>query len=308
MFDFFRILGAAHGDTQVKIADDINAGRVQSVHVDHRQRSIGRHTRDFLTPQKFGGRLGGGRLAIAGQAARRRELGWTGHLIGPGVRSGPLHFDIAQDQRCGRPSVLDQFDQDGRIAHDKTNAMVEGHVVGRNAGHDRGMSLGHEEGPYWPVGWPPYLARTRARELLRLIVLIHQNHSRFVFPHFGFVVPRVAGDDHQIALLDQVCRCPVDADLAGSSRPGNGVRRQTGSIGDIQDVHLLVHDDVGRVHQILVDRDAPLVVQIGVSDRGPVNLRFQERSLHEPDSLATETQNYTRRSADRTGARSETVA
>ena len=48
----------------------------------------------------------------------------------------------------------------------------------------------------------------------------------------------------------------------------------------LEHVHLLVGDDVSRIHQIGVDGDAPLVVDVRLGDGRAVDLRFQHVAEH----------------------------
>ena len=48
----------------------------------------------------------------------------------------------------------------------------------------------------------------------------------------------------------------------------------------LQDLHLLVRQDIGGVHQLGVDRDRALVVQVRLGDRGAMDLRLERGQAH----------------------------
>src|SRR4051794_36020281 len=106
--------------------------------------------------------------------------------------------------------------------------------------------------------------------------------SRHVGVELLLRVLGVRDHDDRVAGMDQPCGCSVDADLAGAALSGDRVRLEAGAVVYVHYVNLLVLTDVGRVEQILVDRDRPHVVQIRPRDRGPVDLGLQHRPSHAP--------------------------
>ena len=62
--------------------------------------------------------------------------------------------------------------------------------------------------------------------------------------------------------------------------PGDRVGLEARAVVDVDDVHLLVLEDVGRLEQVGVDRDRADVVQVAVGDRRPVDLRLEHHALH----------------------------
>src|SRR5258706_5556526 len=72
----------------------------------------------------------------------------------------------------------------------------------------------------------------------------------------------------------------VDADHAGSAGAGDRIRLQPGPVGDVDDRHLLAGEQVGGVHQVLVDSHGSDIMQIGLGDRGAVDLRLEHRADH----------------------------
>ena len=56
---------------------------------------------------------------------------------------------------------------------------------------------------------------------------------------------------------------------------GDHVGLQARPVGDVHDRHLLAGEQIGGLHQILVDGDRAHVVQIGLGDRGAVDLRLE---------------------------------
>ena len=68
--------------------------------------------------------------------------------------------------------------------------------------------------------------------------------------------------------------------------PGDDVRLEPRAVVDVDDGHLLAGQQIGRLHEVLVDGDGAHVVEIGLGDRGPVNLRLQHGAEHGVSPLA----------------------
>ena len=90
----------------------------------------------------------------------------------------------------------------------------------------------------------------------------------------------ITADYDHVTGANQMGSCSVDADDSRVGSTFNGVRRQAIAVGDVINLDLLVLNDVGQFHQLDVDRHASLVMQLGLSDGGSMDLRFQENSVH----------------------------
>src|SRR5262245_55468620 len=90
----------------------------------------------------------------------------------------------------------------------------------------------------------------------------------------------VAADDHQARGLDRMGGGAVHADLARAGLSLDRVGREPAGVGAVVDLDLLVGKDVRRAHQIGVDGDAPLVLDVRLGDGGSVDLRLQHGSEH----------------------------
>ena len=81
-----------------------------------------------------------------------------------------------------------------------------------------------------------------------------------------------AHDDDLVALLDEVSRRAVHADIAAAAWAGDGVGFKAGAAGVADHQDALSWDEADHVHQFFVDRDTANVLQIGFSNCGLVNL------------------------------------
>ena len=90
----------------------------------------------------------------------------------------------------------------------------------------------------------------------------------------------VARDDDQIPFGHLSRRGAVQADHAGALSALDDVRRKALAVRDVIDRHLLVRNEIGPLHEPLVDRDASLVVQVCVRHRRPMNLGLEQDALH----------------------------
>lgn len=96
----------------------------------------------------------------------------------------------------------------------------------------------------------------------------------------GVVDLGVADQDDQIAGVHEVGGCAVDADDTGAALALDDVRLQPGTVVDVDDVHELPGQQIGRFHQLGIDSDRADVVQIGLGHGGPVDLRLEHRTHH----------------------------
>ena len=62
-----------------------------------------------------------------------------------------------------------------------------------------------------------------------------------------------------------------------------GPFRQPLAVVDVDDLHLFAGDQMGRVEQVLVDRDAAYVAEVGLRDGHPVYLGLEYLYLHVHD-------------------------
>lgn len=98
------------------------------------------------------------------------------------------------------------------------------------------------------------------------VLFVDQEDAGAVGFGFRFVVLAVADDDHQVAGIHEMGRGTIDTDHTRTARAGNGIGGQTCTVGDVVDINLFVLNNVSRVHKILVDRQATLVVQVGLGN------------------------------------------
>ena len=85
---------------------------------------------------------------------------------------------------------------------------------------------------------------------------------------------------HAVARLDQAGGGAVEAHVARAAPAGDGVGLEPGAVVDVDDGHLLVLEDVGRVEQVGIDGDRAHVVQVGVGHDGPVDLGLEHAAAH----------------------------
>src|SRR3546814_15235606 len=88
--------------------------------------------------------------------------------------------------------------------------------------------------------------------------------------------------DHQVARLRAVRGGAVHRDDAAAFLCADRVGRETLAVVDVVDLDALVLADAGDVEQPAVDRAGSFVVQLGVGDRGAVDLGFEQGQLPGP--------------------------
>ena len=113
------------------------------------------------------------------------------------------------------------------------------------------------------------------------VVGVHEDHVRLELPGLGGVHLAVADEDHDVAGVHQPGRGAVDAEHAAAPLAGDRVGLEPRAVGDVDDVHELAGQQVGRVEQVLVDGHRADVVQVGLGDRGPVDLALHHGAEHQ---------------------------
>ncbi len=139
VLELLGVLATAVGDADRHVTLDADARLAREFGEDQRQRPVGHDPRHAPAAKTFGGRLGRGRLAVAGKALGRREVAGTGHFIGPGKLAGPIHLDIAENKHRLRSAVAGGKLQIGhRIAHEEADTVIKGRIELGDARHEQG--------------------------------------------------------------------------------------------------------------------------------------------------------------------------
>src|SRR6185369_3390694 len=102
------------------------------------------------------------------------------------------------------------------------------------------------------------------------VLVVHEDQFRLVHQRLGVGHADEARDDDQVLGRHHAGGRAVDADHAGAGLALDGVGLETAAVVHVPDADGLVGDDVGCFHQLPVDGDAPLVVQVGPGYRRPV--------------------------------------
>src|SRR5690606_29441620 len=90
----------------------------------------------------------------------------------------------------------------------------------------------------------------------------------------------VGDDDHDVAFGAQAGGGAVEADVPPAGRAGDDVGFQAAAVVDVDYLHLFEGQDVGQLHQLLIDGDASFIVQVGVGNGGTVDLRLAHGAQH----------------------------
>ena len=104
-----------------------------------------------------------------------------------------------------------------------------------------------------------------------LVCCIDQHDLGSMGRQFNFLELRVTADDDEVSGRDQVSRSAVDTDHAASRRAWNGVCREPAPIVDVVNLDLFVLDNVGRSHQVRINRHASFVMELCICHRRTVN-------------------------------------
>src|SRR5205807_6630328 len=77
------------------------------------------------------------------------------------------------------------------------------------------------------------------------------------------------------------CRGAVQAHDARTRRPLDRIRLEARAVRDVGDLDLLVRQDVGRLHQIRVERDRSDIIDVRFGNGGAVDLRLHHDPKHQ---------------------------
>ena len=112
------------------------------------------------------------------------------------------------------------------------------------------------------------------------VLCVDFQHLRLVIGKFAFVDIGVSEYDNNVADHSGSCSGAVQEHYAGICRTFDCVGYQSRPIIEIQNVNLLARQNVCCSKKIRVNRNTPLIMQIGRGQRCPMYLRFQHDSLH----------------------------
>src|SRR5467141_2114869 len=126
----------------------------------------------------------------------------------------------------------------------------------------------------------PVLVQLNRLRPADLVLLVDEDDRRNVTQKLLALHDRVREDDHRVADVRETRGRAVQAYHARAPRAPDGVRVEPLPVVHVQDLHLLVREDIGRVHQLCVDRDRSLVIEIGLGDGGAVDLGLESGQAH----------------------------
>ncbi len=113
-----------------------------------------------------------------------------------------------------------------------------------------------------------------------MIIVVGKNHQRLV--GFGFIGGHhaVGNNDDDVADLRAPGGCPVETNNAGTAFTLDHVGDQTFAIVVVDNMDLLIFEQSGRIHQILVDGNAADIIQFSLRYPDPVDLGFHYGNKH----------------------------
>lgn len=92
--------------------------------------------------------------------------------------------------------------------------------------------------------------------------------------------PAVADDDENITNLYTAGGSAIEANHTRAPFASDDVGFEAFAIVVVDDLDSLPFDEVGGIHEVFVDGNAPDVVQVGLGDLYPVNFRFKSLNQH----------------------------
>ena len=117
-------------------------------------------------------------------------------------------------------------------------------------------------------------------DFLDVVFAVHHDDGRLVRLRFFLREERVAHDDDRVARLDEARGRAVQAEDAGAALARDDVRLEARAALVVDDLHALVLEDAGRLHERAVDRDAAHVLEVRLRDFRGVDFGFQKVEDH----------------------------
>ena len=114
----------------------------------------------------------------------------------------------------------------------------------------------------------------------RMVFLVHEHHVGLVRGRLFGVQLGIGHDDDLVALLGAARGRPVEAHDAAPTLARDGVGGKALAVVYVRDLYALVLQNVSRIQQILVHSDGPHVIEVGLRNRGTVNLALQHGDCH----------------------------
>ena len=125
-----------------------------------------------------------------------------------------------------------------------------------------------------------------ARDKLLLVLqkdgqwFAEDNDTRLVARH-GFLVEQAEDQDGQpVARLAKVRCGTVEDDVAGAAFAGDCVGLEPVAVGQVAADNALVRKQTHLVHQVMVDGEAALVLDVAISHQCPVYFSLEQMNLH----------------------------
>lgn len=141
----------------------------------------------------------------------------------------------------------------------------------------------------FPNNPPTVQAKGRAKEKsdaalggLDAVVLAEDDNLRLPLGRLLFADGGKAHDGEAVASFAEVRGGAVQDNLTRAGFAGDDVGFKPVAVGRVAAQDALVGPQTGSLHQIRRDGQAAFVIHVAVGDGGAVNLRFEQKHLHEP--------------------------
>src|SRR5690606_30649438 len=109
---------------------------------------------------------------------------------------------------------------------------------------------------------------------------VHEDNLGAVTRHLVLVIVAVGDEYHQVAGHAEARRRTIELHHATAGGAGTDVGREPLPVADVDPPHLLVLDEIGGLHQVGIQRQRTLVIEVRRRDRRAVNLALHQPALH----------------------------
>ncbi len=133
-----------------------------------------------------------------------------------------------------------------------------------------------------------YPPQSNSIPLHQSVVLIREDRNAPKLPGLLRRHVRIGNNDNNVAHLHPTRSSPIQANDPAAPLSANGIGLETLAVVVVHDLDLFPLHNIGGFQQILIDRDATDIIQVGLRDAHAVYLAFENFDEHAFLFLATE--------------------
>jgi|GEM_PF-119068 len=114
----------------------------------------------------------------------------------------------------------------------------------------------------------------------RIVICIYKDHGWFVGTSFDIWHRGIRDDDDLVSDGALAGRGSVQTDVPATLGTRDHIGLKTFAIVDVHHGYFFVGDQIGGIHQFLIDGQTSLVIEVGLRDARAMKFRFEHDAIH----------------------------